>query len=153
MIVQDTGEIWYGHCTCMAGLGETCTHIAAVLFYVEAKARLAGSSTCTQKKCQWIIPSYTKDLPYLTISDIHFASAAAKKKNLDDAVGQALEPYSSKMNLKKTTSKEPTSEEMELLYKELSECGTKPGILSFISPYVCAKCNRTDVSKTIAVTI
>ena len=108
----------------MAGLGETCTHIAAVLFYVEAKARLAGSSTCTQKKCQWIIPSYTKDLPYLTISDIDFASAAAKKKKLDDAVDQALESCSSKMNLKKTTSKEPTSEEMELLYKELSECGT-----------------------------
>lgn len=28
-----------GHCTCMAGLGEVCSHIAAVLFSIETAVR------------------------------------------------------------------------------------------------------------------
>ena len=27
------GEIMSAHCTCMAGIGEVCSHTAAVLFY------------------------------------------------------------------------------------------------------------------------
>ena len=34
------------HCNCMAGLGEVCTHIAAVLFYLEAAYRTKGVETC-----------------------------------------------------------------------------------------------------------
>ena len=49
----------------MAGLGEACSHIAAVLFYLEALARMQGTKTCTQEECQWIIPSYLKAVEYL----------------------------------------------------------------------------------------
>ena len=38
----------------MAGLGETCTHIAAVLFYLEALYRIKEAQTCTQQQCDWI---------------------------------------------------------------------------------------------------
>ena len=31
----------------MAGLGETCTHVAATLFYLEASAPLVERQTCT----------------------------------------------------------------------------------------------------------
>ena len=31
-----SGEVLCAHCTCMAGLGEACSHIAAVLFTAEA---------------------------------------------------------------------------------------------------------------------
>ena len=57
----------------MAGLGETCTHIAAVLFYLEAMARLQGKQTCTQNKCEWIIPSYLRNVEYLPVKDIKTA--------------------------------------------------------------------------------
>ena len=30
---------------CMAGLGEACSHVAAVLFHIEATVRLHGSAT------------------------------------------------------------------------------------------------------------
>ena len=32
----------------MAGLGEACTHVAAVLFYLEMKVRITGQPTCIQ---------------------------------------------------------------------------------------------------------
>jgi len=48
----------------MAELGETSTHIAAVLFYLEAVARLQGTKTVTESECSWIIPSYLKAVAY-----------------------------------------------------------------------------------------
>ena len=71
----------------MAGLGETCTHISSVLFYLEASARLYGTSkTCTEESCKWIIPSYLKEVQYLPIKDIDFTSARGKKRTLDEQI-------------------------------------------------------------------
>ena len=58
----------------MAGLGEACTDIAAVLFYLEALARIQGTETSTQQACQWII--------HEVIKDMDFTSACGKKGNL-----------------------------------------------------------------------
>lgn len=46
LLVKRDGEVLLAHCTCMAGLGEACSHIAAVLFYVEVLARRRDRS-CT----------------------------------------------------------------------------------------------------------
>lgn len=54
----------------MAGLGGTCTHVAAVLFYTEAAARIQGNQTNTQGKCKPIMPSFQKTVQYLPIKDI-----------------------------------------------------------------------------------
>lgn len=62
----------------MAGLGETCTHVAAVLFYLEAQSRLHGNETCTQHQCQWIMPTFQKNMEYLPMK-IHLR---AEKKDL-----------------------------------------------------------------------
>ena len=35
-----SGMILFSHCTCMAGLGEACSHVAALLFTAEAHNRL-----------------------------------------------------------------------------------------------------------------
>ena len=71
----------------MAVLGETCTHISSVLFYLEASAKLYGTSkTCTDEACKWIIPSYLKEVQYLPIKDIDFTSARGKKRTLDDKI-------------------------------------------------------------------
>ena len=64
----------------MAGLGETCTHIAAALFHVEAVVRMQGTRTCTQSQCAWVIPAYTKSIDYAPIRKIDFASTSGKKK-------------------------------------------------------------------------
>lgn len=32
VLVKNDGEVLCGHCTCMAGFGEVCSHVAAILF-------------------------------------------------------------------------------------------------------------------------
>ena len=39
LIVEETGKICAFHCTCMAGMGQSCTHVAAAMFRVEAAVR------------------------------------------------------------------------------------------------------------------
>jgi len=43
IISEQNGTVVSAHCTCKAGLGETCTHVAAILFYIEAYTRLKGN--------------------------------------------------------------------------------------------------------------
>ena len=40
VITLTNGEIKSAHCTCMAGLAESCTHIAAILFWIDIKVRM-----------------------------------------------------------------------------------------------------------------
>ena len=43
IITEDDGKILCAHCRgCMAGQGETCSHIASVLFYIETFNRIRG---------------------------------------------------------------------------------------------------------------
>ena len=78
--MKTSGEVCCAHCDCMAGLGEACSHIAAILYYLEALARIHGSRTCTQEECQWIIPTYLKHVEYLPIKGLDFTSARGKKR-------------------------------------------------------------------------
>ena len=90
IVTEESGEICCAHCNCMAGLGETCTHVAATLFYVEAVVRIQGSKTCTQSQCTWIIPSYVKPIDYQPIKKIDFTSAAGKKRKIDEMLLKSL---------------------------------------------------------------
>ncbi|KAH3755881.1 hypothetical protein DPMN_190580 [Dreissena polymorpha] len=40
LIVEPNGVIQASHCDCMAGLGEVCTHVAAMLFTVMEIVRI-----------------------------------------------------------------------------------------------------------------
>ena len=48
----------------MAGLGETCSHIASVLWAVESGVRHRDSLTVTQKEAYWVLPTRIKEVPY-----------------------------------------------------------------------------------------
>ncbi len=50
-----------GHNDCMAGLGGTCSHVAAKLWAIESGVRLRDSMTVTQKKAYWVIPNGVKE--------------------------------------------------------------------------------------------
>ena len=52
-----SGMILFSHCTCMAGLGEACSHVAALLFTAEARNRLCKEASCTSQLCAWLPPS------------------------------------------------------------------------------------------------
>lgn len=80
--VCDDGTIKSAHCTCMAGLGEACSHIAATLFAVSAAVNLRDGQSCTSQKCKWSQPSMdsVKKVPFAKGSDICFSSAQRKRK-------------------------------------------------------------------------
>ena len=50
-VAKKDGTVVASHCTCMAGLGESCSHIAAVLFAVETYNRLSKDDACTSQLC------------------------------------------------------------------------------------------------------
>jgi hypothetical protein len=119
----------------MAGLGETCTHIAAVLFYLEAMARLQGKQTCTQNKCEWIIPSYLRNVEYLPVKDIDFTSARKRKRNLDEAINAIDRDVPVQAIGSKDQSYNP---DLNTFFNDLSCAGSRPAILSLVPSYCSA---------------
>ena len=65
VISSQEGTIISAHCMgCKAGLAETCSHVASVLFYIEAWTRINGKLACMQVKCTWLLPSYVNEVTY-----------------------------------------------------------------------------------------
>ncbi|KAJ4944639.1 hypothetical protein JOQ06_013182 [Pogonophryne albipinna] len=69
IVVQEDGTVVMAHCTCMAGLGEVCSHAAALMFTVLAAVEKRENQTCTEKPCTWTQPS-TKMAKYDEVSNI-----------------------------------------------------------------------------------
>jgi len=44
--VKQNGTVVCAHCSCMAGLGEACSHIAAVLFTLEGNTTVNKNTSC-----------------------------------------------------------------------------------------------------------
>ena len=91
VIAKNDGIILSGqcHCTCMAGLGESCTHVAALLFLIDATVRIRDSKTPTESKAYWLLPSSLKSVEYKEVKDIDFTSSKSLKKKLDVAIGES----------------------------------------------------------------
>ncbi|XP_071121974.1 uncharacterized protein [Mytilus edulis] len=68
-VEKATGEIGSSYCTCTAGLGGTCNHVAGLLFRVEAANKL-GASACTSLPCTWKVPSKIKGVKPTKIKDL-----------------------------------------------------------------------------------
>ncbi|CAL8346780.1 unnamed protein product [Gadus morhua 'NCC'] len=65
------------HCTCMAGLGEVCSHAAALMFSLLAAVERREGQACTDNKCAWEDPG-KKLVKYDELSNI-FQKEKAKK--------------------------------------------------------------------------
>ena len=134
IIAEASGEIISAHCNCMAGLGEACTHVAAVAFFVESSCRQKGITLCTEKKCKWIVPSFQKDIPYLPVKDIDFRSAKRKKMEME-CKGLCTPPTEVQPFKMKDQLQAPTDIELNEFFDKLSKCNTKPAILSTVPEY------------------
>ena len=73
------------HCTCMAGLGEACSHIAALLFTVEANTRVKKRTVCTSLPCSWLPPTF-RSVPYAQLSDIDSQHLSRKGRRMTSTV-------------------------------------------------------------------
>ena len=144
IITADNGTILSAHCMgCKAGLGETCSHVASTLYYVECWTKVHGKLTCTQVKCEWLMPSYVSHVPYAPVSEINFKSARKLKQDLDEAIDAntpvrnndcSPNPRTTLHNLH-VPGISPTDAEINNLMGELDKCKVKPVCLSLVHPY------------------
>ncbi|XP_049512427.1 uncharacterized protein LOC125940379 [Dermacentor silvarum] len=60
--LRASGNIAGAHCECVAGLSETCQHVAGLLFAVADKGAVPDENkpSCTDLPCKWIVPSEAK---------------------------------------------------------------------------------------------
>ena len=78
---EKCGTVICAHCTCMAGIGigEACSHAAALLLAAEANTQIIKSTACTSGPCSWSVPS-CKKVEYAPISDIDFKTPRKKEE-------------------------------------------------------------------------
>ena len=134
IIAEKDGCIVSGHCTCMAGIGEVCSHVGALLFAVEAAVKIRNTKTVTEEKAYWLLPSAVPKIAYKTVQDIDFTSAKTKKKQLDTAIATST-PVPAMKQKKLPDISGPTPEELNHLFSTLKDTGNKPALLSLIPGY------------------
>ena len=144
IITNKEGTVVSAHCTgCMAGLGECCSHVASVLFYLEVWTKLNGKLACTQVKCTWILPTYVKQVDYAPVKNINFTSARKLKIDLDKSI-EELDPTNlpgsppvqqQRQPSIKPSAKRPSTEELKQFFSSLNEYQSKPVCLSLVQPY------------------
>ena len=81
-MVQEAGTVVMAHCTCMAGLGEVCSHAAALMFSLLAAVERREGQACTDKACAWEEPRQTL-VKYDDLSNI-FVQNKDKAKKQDE---------------------------------------------------------------------
>ena len=55
VIANKDGQIQTAHCNCITGCGETCTHVAAMLFKAEAAVKIRRRTTVTDVPAYWML--------------------------------------------------------------------------------------------------
>ena len=81
VVVGSNGNVLVAHCTCMARLAETYSHVGATLHWVETAVRIQDDTPFTSKENKWLMPTPVKDILYLELRDIDFATP--KHQNTD----------------------------------------------------------------------
>ena len=114
----------------MAGLGEACSHIAALLFSTEAYTRHMKNISCTSNPCEWLPPTM-KNVPYAQISDINFSAPSTKRKKI---LLNAQPPKKSRVSRGENVIPSPSEEELKTFFDYLSQA-SKPVVLSYIPEY------------------
>ena len=93
LIIDESGTVQSAHCTCMAGLSEGCSHVAAVLFAMENGTRILNETTVTDVPAYWLFPPAAKlASPFQRIGEMDFRSAAKKRKLLYSTPPRATPP-------------------------------------------------------------
>ena len=68
IITEREGTILSAHCLGFkAGLAESCSHIASLLFHLEAWMKINGKLSCMQVKFLWLLPTYVDHVEYARV--------------------------------------------------------------------------------------
>ena len=75
----------------MAGLGESCTYVAAVLFYIEYAISLQENKTVTKEKAYWMTPN-VREVGYKELKYIDFTLPRSLKRKADEVLQSSSKP-------------------------------------------------------------
>ncbi|XP_028416374.1 uncharacterized protein LOC114540378 [Dendronephthya gigantea] len=83
---QDTGEVIEARCTCVAGNGGCCKHVAAALFqmldFIELElTEVPDDLTCTQLLQEWHVPSCENIKTAILFDSVKFSKATSTKSS------------------------------------------------------------------------
>ena len=92
------------------------------------------SKTCTSVPCQWLMPSGIGNVSYAELQEIDFTSSNTKKRKLDEKIS-GLTSQAHPTQAKPRTDYGPSTKQISKFYERLHASGTKPAILSLVSPY------------------
>lgn len=136
IVAESDGKILVGHCDCMAGLGETCSHVGTLLWAIEAGVRLRDSMTVTQKKAYWVIPPAIKDVPYAKVKNMNFQGKSSSWRQTR-SLSKSVSPSPSPAPLPAPKKKRPSefTEDFNKFLSDLDACSSKPAILSLIPQF------------------
>ena len=84
VVYKTSGDIYYATCTCTAGEGGSCNHVAALCFAIDAHDRTLPTHTpsCTSLPSKWNVPKNTKEPKDIPISTLHIKKPSyLKPKN------------------------------------------------------------------------
>ena len=62
VIIRTNGIVEVAHCTCMAGSAVTCSHIGAILHWVDTAALILNDTPCTSLADKWLMPAFVQDM-------------------------------------------------------------------------------------------
>jgi len=135
--IMSDSSIINAHCTCMAGIGEACSHVAAVMFYLmltsEYNKRNFGEDACTSLSCTWLPPSAT-EVSYVELSEIDFTSSKRKFLSMMDQAEEDINPPQRTV-VKIDKTDKPTNEEKETFFDSLASTGQDVAILRLVPPH------------------
>ena len=125
--VEKDGLVVCAHCNCMAGLGEACSHIAALLFTLEANSQVKKSLSCTSLPCYWLPPTF-KSVPFARICDIDFTAPQTKQRKLCDDQQVSTPPASIP-----TSDMKPSASELKIVFsRHFQKQASLPFFLLFL---------------------
>lgn len=127
------GEVLSANCDCKAGLGGTCTHVAATLFFLEAAIRIRSSKTVTEEKAYWMLPQRDRVL-YKPVSSIDFSSSKTRKKNFDKFL-EAKPTSTASQRVVAAKVADPSEAELSDLFAKLHGANTKSAVLTITKPF------------------
>ena len=67
---KTTGDIYYATCSCTAGEGGSCNHVAALCFAIDDYNRTIPIPSCTSLPSKWNVPKCTKEPKDIPVSNL-----------------------------------------------------------------------------------
>ena len=119
----------------MAGLGESCTHVAALLFAIEAAVRIREIKSVTAEKAYYMLPSSLDKVKYSPVSEIDFDSPQSKKQRLDKQIKVGGKVPVKHTNRQIAAVPAPSENDITIFYSMIGQSNTKPAVLSLVAPF------------------